>query len=93
MTIFTRRLSGPYFTAVDLANFARELDEDERMRMAEGGLNSPQYLRYSVLVAPVVHSLYCNLFYVLRQPRNNFYDIQYTCMPQPVLIICYIRHH
>ena len=36
---------GPYFTAVDLANFARELDEDERMRMAEGGIESPQYLR------------------------------------------------
>ena len=40
-------LLGAYFTAVDLANFARELDEDERMRMAEGGIDSPQYLRYS----------------------------------------------
>ena len=39
-------IAGPYFTAVDLANFAKELDDDERMRMAEGGLDSPQYLRY-----------------------------------------------
>ena len=37
---------GPYFTAVELADFARDLDDDERMRMAEGGLDSPQYLRY-----------------------------------------------
>ena len=44
--ISINHLSGAYFTAVDLANFARELDEDERMRMAEGGIDSPQYLRY-----------------------------------------------
>ena len=38
--------TGPYFTAVDLANFARELDEDEKATMAEGGFDSPQYLRF-----------------------------------------------
>ena len=65
MIIFTRCLSGPYFTAIDLANFARELDEDERMRMAEGGLDSPQYLRYFIFLSSVVHNLYCNLFHVL----------------------------
>lgn len=37
--------TAPYFTAVDLANLAKELDEDERLRMAEGGVDSPQYLR------------------------------------------------
>ena len=37
--------TAPYFTAVDLANLAKELDEDERVRMAEGGVDSPQYLR------------------------------------------------
>ena len=49
MLLAALSLLGPYFTAVDLANFARELDEDERMRMAEGGLDSPQYLRYSLI--------------------------------------------
>ena len=44
--ISINHLSGAYFTAVDLANFAQELDEDERMRMAEGGIDSPRYLRY-----------------------------------------------
>ena len=42
----TTIMLGPYFTAVDLANFARELDEAEKVRMAEGGFDSPEYLRF-----------------------------------------------
>ena len=39
-------LQGPYYTAVDLATLARQLDEEERMRMAEGGdPNDPEYQR------------------------------------------------
>ena len=30
-------LQGNYFTAIDLAELARQLDESERARMAEGG--------------------------------------------------------
>jgi len=37
---------GPYFTPIDLANFARELDEAERERMAEGDTQSVEFLKY-----------------------------------------------
>jgi ataxin-3 len=43
MTLTTLPCAGPYFTAVDLAKFARELDEDERQKMAEGDVNSDEY--------------------------------------------------
>ncbi|XP_065913940.1 ataxin-3-like isoform X2 [Dysidea avara] len=39
-------LQGPYFTPIDLANFARELDEAERERMAEGDTQSVEFLKY-----------------------------------------------
>ena len=37
---------GPYFTAVDLADIARQLDEDERDRMAEGDVTSKDYQEF-----------------------------------------------
>ncbi|XP_076285908.1 ataxin-3 [Lasioglossum baleicum] len=36
-------LQGPYFNAVDLASFGHELDKEERMRMAESGVDSEDY--------------------------------------------------
>lgn len=33
-------LQGPYFTAVDLGDIARSLDDDERRQMAENGVDS-----------------------------------------------------
>ena len=39
-------LTGPYFTPIDLANFAQELDDAERERMAEGDTTSAEYLRF-----------------------------------------------
>lgn len=36
-------LQGEYFTAVDLSSIAHQLDEEERMRMAEGGMGSEEY--------------------------------------------------
>ncbi|XP_015777004.1 PREDICTED: ataxin-3-like isoform X1 [Acropora digitifera] len=39
-------LQGPYFTAVDLADIARQLDEDERERMAEGDMTSKDYQEF-----------------------------------------------
>ncbi|CAH3138848.1 unnamed protein product [Porites lobata] len=39
-------LQGPYFTAVDLADIARQLDEDERDRMAEGDVTSKDYQEF-----------------------------------------------
>ncbi|KAJ8399172.1 hypothetical protein AAFF_G00415510 [Aldrovandia affinis] len=36
-------LQGEYFTPVDLSSIAQQLDEEERMRMAEGGVTSMEY--------------------------------------------------
>ncbi|XP_012137897.1 ataxin-3 isoform X2 [Megachile rotundata] len=36
-------LQGPYFNAVDLANFGQQMDEEERIRMAESGVDSEDY--------------------------------------------------
>ena len=39
-------LQGHYFTAVDLADIARQLDESERQHMAEAGTDSAEYRRF-----------------------------------------------
>jgi len=39
-------LQGPFFTAVDLASIAQDLDEAERQRMAEGNTTSADYLNF-----------------------------------------------
>jgi ataxin-3 len=39
-------LQGSYFTAVDLAALAQEMDEAERIRMAESGVDSEDYRRF-----------------------------------------------
>lgn len=36
-------LQGEYFTPVDLSSIAHQLDEEERIRMAEGGVGSEEY--------------------------------------------------
>lgn len=36
-------LQGEYFTPVDLSSIAHQLDEEERIRMAEGGVGSDEY--------------------------------------------------
>ncbi|XP_043461269.1 ataxin-3-like [Leptopilina heterotoma] len=39
-------LQGPYFNAVDLANLAHQMDEEERLRMAESGVDSEDYRQF-----------------------------------------------
>ncbi len=39
-------LQGQYFTAVELADLARQLDESERQHMAEGGMDSAEYKKF-----------------------------------------------
>lgn len=39
-------LQGPYFSAVDLADIARQLDETERQQMAEAGTETEGYQRF-----------------------------------------------
>ncbi len=44
-------LQGAYFTAVDLAEIARGLDDLERQRMAEGGVDSSEFLKFAAVSA------------------------------------------
>jgi Ataxin-3 len=45
-------LQGSYFTAVDLATLANNLDEAERQQMAESGVESEEYRRFiEVIIA------------------------------------------
>ena len=46
LSFFSTWNVGPYFTAVDLADIARQLDEDERDRMAEGDVTSKDYQEF-----------------------------------------------
>ncbi|GBM01925.1 Ataxin-3 [Araneus ventricosus] len=39
-------LQAPYFTAVELATLGRQIDEEERSQMAEGGVQSEDYRRF-----------------------------------------------
>ncbi|XP_071439782.1 ataxin-3-like [Hetaerina americana] len=39
-------LQGPYFTAVELASLAQQLDDEERKRMAESGVDSDDYRKF-----------------------------------------------
>ncbi|XP_052122226.1 ataxin-3-like isoform X1 [Frankliniella occidentalis] len=39
-------LQGPYFTAVDLATLGQQMDEQERERMAENGVDSEEYQNF-----------------------------------------------
>jgi Ataxin-3 len=39
-------LQGSYFTAVDLATLANNLDEAERQQMAESGIDSVEYRQF-----------------------------------------------
>lgn len=47
-------LLGPYFTAVDLADIARQLDEDERERMAEGDMTSKDYQEFLKVIIMII---------------------------------------
>ena len=49
---------GPYFTPIDLANFARELDEAERQRMAEGDTQSVEFLKYMQVYSELMYMVY-----------------------------------
>uniref|UniRef100_A0A3P9LZC2 ubiquitinyl hydrolase 1 n=1 Tax=Oryzias latipes TaxID=8090 RepID=A0A3P9LZC2_ORYLA len=44
-------LQGEYFTPVDLSSIAHQLDEEERMRMAEGGMGSEEYRTFLQVIS------------------------------------------
>uniref|UniRef100_A0A3B3CT07 ubiquitinyl hydrolase 1 n=1 Tax=Oryzias melastigma TaxID=30732 RepID=A0A3B3CT07_ORYME len=74
-------LQGEYFTPVDLSSIAHQLDEEERMRMAEGGMGSEEYRTFlqwfnlnSLLTGPeLISDTYLALF--LAQLQQEGYSI------------------
>ena len=48
-------LQGEYFSPVESSSIAHQLDEEERMRMAEGGVTSEDYRTF--LQVPILNSL------------------------------------
>lgn len=95
-------LQGPYFSAVDLAELALRLDEDERLQMAENGIDSPEYQRFiaqpsgnmddtgyfSVQVISRALSLW-NLELI---PLNSSEPLARQCRIDPTQVNAYIFH-
>ena len=53
-------LQGSYFTAIDLAEHARRLDETERQTMAEAGVQTDEYQQFlKVTGEPIIGVLLC----------------------------------
>ncbi|XP_011853431.1 PREDICTED: ataxin-3-like, partial [Mandrillus leucophaeus] len=44
-------LQGEYFSPVELSSIAHQLDEEERMRMAEGGVTSEDYRTFLQVIS------------------------------------------
>lgn len=56
-------LQGEYFSPVELSSIAQQLDEEERMRMAEGGVQTEEYRTFlQVLRTPLItqHESHCH---------------------------------
>ncbi|KAF8796909.1 Ataxin-3 like protein [Argiope bruennichi] len=65
-------LQAPYFTAVELATLARQIDEEERSQMAEGGVQSEDYRKF-------IQSAYiCNFrdhWLTIRKIGNQWFNL------------------
>lgn len=63
-------LQGPYYNAVDLAKFGQEMDEEERKRMAESGVDSEDY---KLFLEVNNHALFClySLLWHISQCRSD----------------------
>ncbi|TRY69699.1 hypothetical protein DNTS_008908, partial [Danionella cerebrum] len=76
-------LQGEYFSPVELSSIAHQLDEEERMRMAEGGVQSVEYQTFLEVhnihkcttdsrLLPACLTQRCALY--LQQPSGNMDD-------------------
>lgn len=61
-------LQNPYFTAVDLADLGRGIDEEERCRMAEGGIHSEDYQKFLQVLLANVSSLIVYFYFIFKIP-------------------------
>ena len=77
--------TAPIFTAVDLAGYAEQLDQEERARMAEGGFSSPEFLRFMQVESLLrVYVCVCVCVCVCVRERER----EYEC----ICIVSYSNH-
>uniref|UniRef100_A0A8C4PU62 ubiquitinyl hydrolase 1 n=1 Tax=Equus asinus asinus TaxID=83772 RepID=A0A8C4PU62_EQUAS len=58
-------LQGEYFSPVELSSIAHQLDEEERMRMAEGGVTSEDYRTFlQVLIFKSLNSIFKKIWVI-----------------------------
>ena len=69
-------LQGPYFTAVDLAELGRQVDETERQQIAEAGLQSQEYRRFLEVISNIFTHFWS---YFLDLCTKGSCDIFITC--------------
>ena len=95
-------LQGPYFSAIDLAELARKLDEDERQKMAENGMESPEYRRFmqqpsgnmddTGFFSVQVISSALALWSLELIPLNSSDPLARACRHDPTQVTAYIFH-
>lgn len=95
-------LQGPYFSAVDLGELASRLDEDERQRMAECGVDSAEYRRFvnqpsenmddTGYFSVQVISRALSLWSLELTPRNSSDALAQRCRLDPSQAAAFIFH-
>ncbi|XP_025070317.1 ataxin-3 isoform X2 [Alligator sinensis] len=67
-------LQGEYFSPVELSFIAQQLDEEERMRMAEGGMSSEEYRTFLQNCSLITTSGFSPILHPEQQPSGNMDD-------------------
>ncbi|XP_019407974.1 PREDICTED: ataxin-3 isoform X3 [Crocodylus porosus] len=67
-------LQGEYFSPVELSFIAQQLDEEERMRMAEGGMSSEEYRTFLQYCSLITTSVFFPILHLEQQPSGNMDD-------------------
>ncbi|KAL5008326.1 hypothetical protein ScPMuIL_013907 [Solemya velum] len=88
-------LQGQYFSPVDLADIGRQLDEHERERMAEAGLNTEEYQNFGFFSIQVISNA-VSVWGVELIPYNSQHEIAVAARQDPKqqrAFICNFREH
>lgn len=95
-------LQGPYFSAVDLSELAQRLDDDERLQMAENGIDSPEYRRFieqpsgnmddTGYFSVQVISRALSLWALELIPLHSSDTLAQQCRQDPTQVMAYIFH-
>ena len=65
-------LQGQFYSAVDLADMATELDTMEKLRMAEMGEDTPEYRQFMQVCICIRHQKLCLVFHLCSNPLQTW---------------------